>query len=98
MRYVRTLISLIVILGACATLDRWRSAGQSEAAAALTAAAMSLTCHETLPVRDEPAKDPSADRFGFGPWYINADRKVGRFVELAVISYRAVTTDPSTGI
>ncbi len=76
MRYVRTLISLIIILGACATLDRGRSSVQSQATAANTAGATSLTCPETQPVRDEPPKDPNADRFGFGPWYISADRTI----------------------
>ena len=35
-----------------------------------------MTCAETQAVRDQPPKDPNADPFGFGPWYINADRTI----------------------
>lgn len=31
-------------------------------------------CPITTPIQDQPAKDPNADPFGFGYWYINADR------------------------
>jgi hypothetical protein len=32
------------------------------------------TCPVTPTVREEPARDPNADPFGPGPWYVNADR------------------------
>jgi hypothetical protein len=30
-----------------------------------------LPCHPSEPVWKEPSKDPSADRFGPGPWYVS---------------------------
>jgi hypothetical protein len=36
----------------------------------------STACRVTPPVRTEPAKDPNADPFGHGPWYINSDRTI----------------------
>jgi hypothetical protein len=27
-------------------------------------------------IRDEPPKDPNADSFGFGDWYVNTDRTI----------------------
>ena len=33
-------------------------------------------CPATELVRAEPARDPNADPFGLGPWYINADRSI----------------------
>ncbi len=35
-----------------------------------------LVCHPTAAVMDAPPEDPSADRFGDGPWYINDDRSI----------------------
>jgi hypothetical protein len=34
------------------------------------------TCLVTEPIRAEPPRDPNADRFGVGPWYVNADRTI----------------------
>jgi hypothetical protein len=35
------------------------------------------TCRETATVREEPSKDTSpTNRFGAGPWYVNADRTI----------------------
>jgi hypothetical protein len=33
-------------------------------------------CPATEPIRAEPPRDPNADPFGSGPWYINADRTI----------------------
>lgn len=33
-------------------------------------------CVVTEPIRAEPPRDPNADPFGTGPWYINADRTI----------------------
>lgn len=33
-------------------------------------------CPISKPIRAEPPKDPSADRFGFGDWNVNADRTI----------------------
>ena len=33
-----------------------------------------LPCHPTATVFDTPPKDPSADPFGNGPWYVNETR------------------------
>src|SRR5256885_15196095 len=33
-------------------------------------------CPVTPPIYAQPAKDPNADAFGFGYWYINADRTI----------------------
>jgi len=30
----------------------------------------------TEPIRAEPPRDPNADPFGLGPWYVNADRNI----------------------
>jgi hypothetical protein len=34
------------------------------------------TCPVSKTISAEPAKDPNADRFGFGPWYVNAGRTI----------------------
>ena len=33
-------------------------------------------CDVTEPIRAEPPRDPNADPFGSGPWYVNADRTI----------------------
>jgi hypothetical protein len=33
-------------------------------------------CPASEAVRAEPARDPNADPFGLGPWYINAERSI----------------------
>lgn len=38
--------------------------------------AASGTCAVTEPIRAEPPRDPNADPFGVGPWYLNADRSI----------------------
>jgi hypothetical protein len=38
--------------------------------------AASDTCGVTEPIRAEPPRDPNADPFGTGPWYVNADRSI----------------------
>jgi hypothetical protein len=34
------------------------------------------SCPATGAIRAEPPRDPNADPFGSGPWYINADRTI----------------------
>jgi hypothetical protein len=34
------------------------------------------SCPATEAIRAEPPRDPNADPFGLGPWYVNADRTV----------------------
>ena len=34
------------------------------------------SCPTTQPIRAEPPKDPNADPFGSGPWYINPERTI----------------------
>ena len=34
------------------------------------------TCPATEAIRAEPPRDPNADPFGLGPWYVNADRSI----------------------
>jgi hypothetical protein len=36
----------------------------------------SASCDVTEAVLDTPPKDPNADPFGSGPWYVNADRSI----------------------
>jgi hypothetical protein len=33
-------------------------------------------CLATEAIRAEPPRDPNADPFGLGPWYVNADRSI----------------------
>jgi hypothetical protein len=33
-------------------------------------------CPASKIILDEPPKDPNADRFGFGEWYVNRDRTI----------------------
>lgn len=51
----------------------------SQSAATGFAAAQSNApsdCVLTQPIKDEPPKDPNADRFGFRFWHVNADRTI----------------------
>jgi hypothetical protein len=45
--------------------------GSAEAAATL-----GPECRTTEEIRAEPPRDPNADPFGSGPWYVNADRTI----------------------
>jgi hypothetical protein len=75
MVYKPTLFNRIVVLFAMANslapLVLAQGRGQSVPAASAMPA-----CAITEPVRAEPRKDPNADRFGFGPWYVNADHTI----------------------
>ena len=42
----------------------------------LESPAASGPCTVTEPIRAEPPRDPNADPFGTGPWYVNADQSV----------------------
>ena len=37
---------------------------------------VTTTCNVTQPIQDQPPDDPNADPFGYGDWYINADRSM----------------------
>ena len=77
-----SLISLMVILWSGCTRSRIPSA-RSSAAPQSTAAPVAMAetyaagdCPITQPTWDRPPDDPNAAPFGFGPWYINADRTI----------------------
>lgn len=74
MLYVRVLVSLIVTIGGCAGGGSAPTKATAETSTDIVS--LSMTCAETQAVRDQPPKDPNADPFGFGPWYINADRSI----------------------
>jgi len=38
-------------------------------------------CPTTLAIEDQPPDDPHADPFGFGPWFINADRTMWAYLD-----------------
>lgn len=42
----------------------------------LAADEQAASCATTQPTRATPPKDPNADPFGEGPWYINEDRSI----------------------
>jgi hypothetical protein len=37
---------------------------------------VTTSCNVTQPIQDQPPDDPNADPFGYGDWYINADRSI----------------------
>lgn len=43
---------------------------------ASAADSVASACPATKSVRATPPKDPNADPFGSGPWYVNADRSI----------------------
>lgn len=72
MRYILLTISLIIIGGSSymrSVTTRIPTPGWQEKE-------RSTSCAESERVREEPPKDPDADRFGFGPWFVNADRTI----------------------
>jgi len=75
-------ICVIVLLFGVCTHSRLASARSSaglQAAAESTVITETHTrseCAVTQPIKDQPPKDPNADPFGFGPWYVNADRTI----------------------
>ena len=72
----RTLINLIIAVSVLANISLPFTFAQEPFQTAPIAALSMTSCEVTEPVRAEPLKDPNADRFGFGPWYINADRTI----------------------
>ncbi len=79
----RILTSLIVLLVLVGGYERVRESAvgllrpsQAAAAQGPTGIMASATCSVSKAIRDEPPKDPNADRFGFGDWYVNADRTI----------------------
>jgi hypothetical protein len=44
--------------------------------ASITETHLRRECAVTQSIRDQPPKDPNADPFPLGPWYINADRTI----------------------
>src|SRR3954465_784019 len=70
----RVLLKLLVLLSAIANSP---SAIPAQEPNQTTPADPSTTpCAFTQPVRAEPPRDPNADRFGVGPWYINNDQTI----------------------
>jgi hypothetical protein len=68
-----TLVALFVVLSALLNISIPFALAQESHQIAPTASSKT-PCGITQPVRAEPPRDPNADRFGFGPWYVNADR------------------------
>ncbi|MDQ5850738.1 MAG: hypothetical protein M3380_01455 [Chloroflexota bacterium] len=68
---------LALLLCGCGDAVTVEMAAGAEAAAPPVATASPEAdpiCPLTTPVQDEPLRDPNADPFGFGNWYVNADR------------------------
>lgn len=59
--------SFLCLLAAVGLAYEHATAGPSPATA---------TCDVTVPIWEQPPRDPGANPFGFGPWYINADRTI----------------------
>jgi hypothetical protein len=83
MASARVLMSLVVVLILSGGYERVTTANngsvvtlQAAEAPAPTAMPSSTGCPVSKTVKDEPPKDPNADRFGFGDWYVNADRTI----------------------
>jgi hypothetical protein len=83
MASARVLPSLIVVLLFSAGHERVTPGSDGPVATlraiagpAPTAMPPSTGCPVSKTVKDEPPKDPNADRFGFGDWYVNADRTI----------------------
>ena len=49
---------------------------EAQAPSELVQAPSTTGCRVSELVRAEPPRDPNADPFGLGPWYINADRSI----------------------
>jgi len=75
-----SLVCLMLILSSVCTHSRIArsSAGLQSVAepAAITETPARSECAVTQPIKDQPPKDPNADPFPFGPWYVNADRSI----------------------
>lgn len=68
-----------MVLTSCAPLtaaavDPARPTQSATVPAATTERQTAGNCPLTVPIKDEPPKDPNADRFGFGTYYVNDDR------------------------
>ena len=72
--------ALVMLSGACTYLRiaSARSAAPQSAAepASITETRPRRECAITQSIRDQPPKDPNADPFPLGPWYISADRTI----------------------
>ena len=56
-------------------IDRILQAQRDDSASVATPSSLPK-CPTSKTVQDEPPKDPNADAFGFGNWYVNADRTI----------------------
>ena len=78
----RVLIGLVVIpilFSACQRLTAGRSISLAPSRASATVrenALATMNCPVTKTILDEPPKDPNADLFGVGDWYVNAERTI----------------------
>jgi len=71
----RILAGVILLLVFCGfTTEQLRIVAQTSSATGHPPS--TFACPVTELVREEPARDPNADPFGLGPWYINADRSI----------------------
>ena len=70
----RVLLKLLVLLSAIANTPSAIPA--QEPNQATRTGPSTTSCAITQPIRAEPPRDPDADRFGFGPWYINSDQTI----------------------
>jgi hypothetical protein len=66
---------LIVLLAFCGSITE-QSRLDGRAPSSFGQALATTACPVTELVRAEPPRDPNADPFGQGPWYINADRSI----------------------
>ncbi len=83
MASARVLMSLVVVLIFSGGCERVTTGNNGSVAAlhaaegsAPTAMPSSTGCPVSKTVKDEPPKDPNAGPFGFGDWYVNADRTI----------------------
>ena len=76
-----SVISVLAMLSGGCVYSRIASARLAAPQSAAEPASITEThlrreCAVTQSIRDQPPKDPNADPFPFGPWYINADRTI----------------------
>jgi hypothetical protein len=72
---VLTLGGAIVLLALCASRTELPRI-KAEAPSGLVQSLSTTGCPVSELVRAEPPRDPNADPFGSGPWYLNADRSI----------------------
>jgi hypothetical protein len=71
---MRGLRKLICLLAAVVPLVARPASSQQAAQTEANAKLPATSCPATQPVQAEPPREPGADPFGYGPWYVNSDR------------------------